>query len=390
MTQFDNLKLIDLERILKGRGMIVQNIRKSFLSTLLNHLETGNLHISLDQTCHNKKNDTLKERIAELEDELYNTSLHLNRTKDNCETYKSLALEAEESFIKKIEDQKITINQLKLEVANFKTYEFSHEDSASYEKTIRELNQSLELKTLVLNTQKQEIEELNNKLHNIREQLARAQVALKSISNVSKITQTQNQPEYQPTRSRILFVADSQGRNCGSIIRNIMDCNKYDTCCFFKPNATFEIVAESACELSANYGKNDHVIILAGSNNALKNQQLTTSYLEQLKQKMSHTKLTILLTPLWYGNIKLNSIILQNNITLCAVFRNTTTIVNTNSVLSTFDYTSKGLHINYVGKVKLLKYTYMITIQPENNLSIISSKMTPRASSSNPVNKFFR
>lgn len=63
----------------------------------------------------------------------------------------------------------------------------------------------------------------------------------------------------------------SQGRNFGKIIHELCDPTVFEPLSFFMPNAKFENISQSACNLAGNFDKRDYVILLAGTNNALKN-----------------------------------------------------------------------------------------------------------------------
>ena len=70
--------------------------------------------------------------------------------------------------------------------------------------------------------------------------------------------------------TRILLLADSQGRQCSSILSTIMGL-RCDVMGLVKPNAGFEEVVQDVVKLSGGFNKKDFVIVIAGTNNVLRN-----------------------------------------------------------------------------------------------------------------------
>lgn len=88
----------------------------------------------------------------------------------------------------------------------------------------------------------------------------------------------------------------------------------------------------------------------------MRNNFLTSSFLEEMKNKLSHTNLIIIQTPFWENKTNFNSIVRQNNLAIYSTFNGSATIVNSSTILSKYDFTKFGLHLNYNGKLKLLSH----------------------------------
>lgn len=167
-----------------------------------------------------------------------------------------------------------------------------------------------------------------------------------------------------------MLVADSQGRFCGSIMRNILDLNVFEPLCFCLLNADFEEVAKTAVNIGQNFNKADYIFILAGTSNAMRHTFISETFLKDLTVKFSHTNLSILSTPFWENNTEFNSIILKNNTNIRTAFRSTACLINPTSVLSRSDFGRNGLHLNRKGKRKVIKYIKYAVLVPFVSTSI--------------------
>lgn len=92
MGSYAKMKLLNLKDKLHDKGIVTKNLDKPFLTVLLENLDNGNIEIRPDSdTTYSEEIIVLKERINELESELYNKILYLNRTLDSSKCYKNLA-----------------------------------------------------------------------------------------------------------------------------------------------------------------------------------------------------------------------------------------------------------------------------------------------------------
>lgn len=174
MSKYVSLRRSELLDVLLHKGIVAKKLNKSELITLLNNFDNGNLQIDTSNLEHNLEIElnALKEHIKELEDDLSDKSIHLNRTKDNSELFKTLALEAEEALNGKLEEQSKVIDDLKSQIAanNVNTnFDFSCDNCSSYIETIAELDKSIQVQTLELSCQIKEINELRQKISSFQQ-----------------------------------------------------------------------------------------------------------------------------------------------------------------------------------------------------------------------------
>lgn len=408
MCRAENLRVSDLVSLLEHKGIVVKNIRKKvFLNSLLTYLDNGNITFkeNIGDVDYTNEILTLNNRIRDLEEDINSQTLHLNRSRKSLESYQTLAVETEESLNSKINEQSDTIKQLTLLIDKKATLHC--ENCQSFQDIITDLSSNIELKKLELADQITEASKLKSKISNLQDLLNNRQNSsisttllsnspipqVKSVQLLQPQSSTSNttapvasrniqksssqppncknsstlsdpsisQPLFQnssptPLKRRLLLVADSQGRNCGKIMRELLDPTVFKSLSFFMPNANFEDISHSACNLAGDFNKRDYVILLAGTNNALKNKLISTSFLQHTEKKLAHTNLIVILTPPLYGNLHSNSTILSNNMTLFSVFKKGSFIVDSCSILSRTDYTLSGIHINHTGKIKLLTH----------------------------------
>lgn len=386
MSQYDNLKVANIRQMLQSKGIIVKKIGKPFLIEFLNYVENGNVQVnpSLVENYFMSQTDELNLRIKELESELHDRTIHLNRTLDNSESYKSIVLESEEMFSKtikeqseKLEQQAKIIDKLNRQLSEISDLDKTCESCSESLEKISKLSREIEIKILEATSYKSETIILKDKISDLTLMLNEMKhpSSNKSSPDFNRPTQAdvrvnQEKPSCSKTNAaistkfpissaavnkrKVLLASDSQGRNCGAILSEIFDRDLFQTLCFTKPNADFENIAENAYRLSQGYTKQDYVVLLAGSNNGSRRNFISKQFLEDFRQKISHTNLILILTPFWNGNIRHNSTILQNNIILSSTFQNTALVLDTGSILSSFHYTNHGLHFNHPGKVKLI------------------------------------
>lgn len=155
MPEYELLRRSELQELLLEKGVITKKVNKSFIVTLLNNFNNGNLKVRTSnlEVKYESEVEALKERIRELEDDLTDKSIHLNRTRDYTESYKTLALEAEEALNSKIQEQSEIIDQLKSQltaVTSVNNLDFNCENCPVYLNNISELNKSIQIQILEL------------------------------------------------------------------------------------------------------------------------------------------------------------------------------------------------------------------------------------------------
>ncbi|KAF5284404.1 hypothetical protein FQA39_LY17079 [Lamprigera yunnana] len=120
-----------------------------------------------------------------------------------------------------------------------------------------------------------------------------------SLTSVSSIHVSQKKSSTQKTTPRILILADSQGRNLANKFRDRLSPN-YSVLYIFKPNATFEQTTCDLHGLTLDFNKGDHVIIMAGTNDALVKNYISDNSIEKTVAGLSHTNCLFVAVPYVY------------------------------------------------------------------------------------------
>lgn len=92
------------------------------------------------------------------------------------------------------------------------------------------------------------------------------QVEVKQATKVQKLIYTTCDNKEQQ-QNKIILISDDYGRNMNKILYNKIKKKTYKIEHIFKPGASFKQVIESMDSLTKNYTMNDHVVVIAGSNN---------------------------------------------------------------------------------------------------------------------------
>ena len=125
------------------------------------------------------------------------------------------------------------------------------------------------------------------------------------------------EPDADPPmrRPKILLLGDDQGRSMASKMSQVFK-NAYEVQSIFKPNACVIDVMSDAASLTRSFGVDDFVVLLAGTNNIIKNQQLNHSSLSTVLNNMSHTKIIVLTVPYQCYDMTINDRIFRFNTNL--------------------------------------------------------------------------
>lgn len=379
MSLYSNLRISELNRMLAERGLVATDMRKTALISILTHIDNGNLKIG--QPFY--ENDTIEEitnlslKVKELEKEVEAKSCYIDRIKDNSSFFESIAIENETTLNEKITGQEETIKALKNQIVtlNSSLSDYICKTCETRRAENEELRQVLDSKSLQIVNLTSQIKNLDTAVSDLETELAEVKNTEVLASEIS--TQT-DQLLMDPkshfgnncsnAKHKILFVADSQGRNCGGFLRELFSNDKYDTFSIFKPNALLENVIEDIDKLSKDFGKNDYVLVLGGSNNALRSKSISKECVEQLKTTSLRTNLILLLAPLREGHIDYNSNILQNNLILLSSLNESATFINSNHYLVNSNFSKSGLHLNAMGKAILLRVAKRVIHRQSDNI----------------------
>ncbi|KAF5277899.1 hypothetical protein FQA39_LY06051 [Lamprigera yunnana] len=120
-----------------------------------------------------------------------------------------------------------------------------------------------------------------------------------SQTAVDSIHVSQKKSSAQKTTPRILILADSHGRNLANKFRDRLSPN-YSVFCIFKPNATFEQTTCDLLGLTLDFNKGAHVIIMAGTNDALVKNYISDNSIEKTVAGLSHTNCLFVAVPYVY------------------------------------------------------------------------------------------
>lgn len=185
-------------------------------------------------------------------------------------------------------------------------------------------------------------------------------------------------------KSRILFLADSHGREIFNILQSLDTAHEYKILNIFKPNAEFEEVIKDVATSTKDFNEKDYVVVFAGSNNALNNNTININTLRNALNNLKGTNVVLISIPYWCnGNKTINNNIYYLN---CEIFKEIKSnysdirFIDSNCILKTNCYTQYGLHLNKRGKYKLLRYIFdcikkdsnVINSINYNNLKVIS------------------
>lgn len=391
MSHFENLNINELKDLLYSRGVKIENLknRKIFLRSLAKYLESGNISIIHDNS--EELEDHLQEfknRIRELEEDVKEKSHQINRLKNDYVNFNNIAQEAEEAYNKKINEQNATILDLRNEVINLKkqnseVLDKSCEDCELYKRKIHELNTNMMSKSSEFDKILSETALLKDKLNSAQLELATIHESnTRHVNNKDREDIDNKTSSHRPNKvlkntntavldnchrkKQILLLSDSQGRRCGEILKILFD-KIYNTICITKANALMEDVVQDIVKLTKNFTKQDYVILLAGSNNASSKKFITKSFLQHLKNSLSHTNIIFIFTPFWKYHTDFNTTVLQNNLDIYASFRNSATFIDPNTFLSVEEFTRHGLHLNYNGKLKIFNKVKDVITNNKNN-----------------------
>lgn len=178
---------------------------------------------------------------------------------------------------------------------------------------------------------------------------------------------------------KVLILGDSHGRDLAITLRTQL-ADIYDIKCIFKPNALFTEVISDYKRLTQGFNKNDFVILIAGSNDAIKKGYLDKNKVLDTFKNLCNTNVVITTIPYWRNRIVLNNIIhnINRNLSSAAVDGNIFKYLDINAILQQNHFTRHGLHLNKFGKKFLCKklagvlQSHIACVEPEK----INSKIT--------------
>lgn len=218
------------------------------------------------------------------------------------------------------------------------------------------------------------------------------------VNNISNKKHNMHKPhptvKTKNSKGNILILADSHGRNVASLFNKLLLHKNYSITSFFKPNAQFHNVTENIAELTKDFGANDYVIVMAGSNNVLNNSPVTiTSVISTLKC-VKHTNTVLIGAPFWQNKTMYNNNIYLLNSLLYDTSKSFPNVdfFEPNIIINNSHMTAHGLHLNKRGKYKLFNRIAQYICKTDSNFPIFESTtneerfFAPSGFSSSPIN----
>lgn len=236
----------------------------------------------------------------------------------------------------------------------------------SREATIGELRKTIEDLTRHLTTQRHQLLECSTQTQTAALSEIATQTDCEHDVQVEKLQEiiighSSNNLINRPSKrkSKILILGDSHVRSMSSILQKLTD-NTFEILTITKSNALFQNVIENLSDLTKSFTMDDYVVLLAGANNILKNQDVSTSVISSLIASVPKTNLILLSIPYWKGHAVYNNLVHKLN---CRLFQYATETdrgqyiryLDINSVINERQMTRHGLHMTIRAKNIIMK-----------------------------------
>lgn len=179
-----------------------------------------------------------------------------------------------------------------------------------------------------------------------------------SLSNKTKqLNDSPKISDINSEKNKVLLLADCHGRHFSGLLNNILPKDKFLVEVVFKPNAPFEQVVNCVQNLTKSFTRQDYVIIMAGTTNALGNGCIKPELINRTLSCLSKTNVILTTIPYWRSRKVLNKIINNINISLSqsASINEHVEILDTNSIIDQKYLAQKNNYINFKGK-QLISY----------------------------------
>lgn len=197
-------------------------------------------------------------------------------------------------------------------------------------------------------------------------------------------------------KTNVLILGDSHARGIGPLFTNNSESDKFNILSIFKPNAKVKDVTSEIKSLTKDFNFNDYIIIMAGTNDILCNQNLGDIFklFLYLKNVVNYTNVIVSAVPYNMKILNLNLSIFKLNKFLYNICEKNFNFYffDTNLVISNSFYSPDKTHINITGKkiivsnlIRLIKHN----IDSQNINCTIPTIVTNRFSAKNNNNKNF-
>jgi len=206
--------------------------------------------------------------------------------------------------------------------------------------------------------------------------------------NLSRKSKQHKQPS---RKSKVLLLADSNGRYCGDMIRESLGGN-FEVCSIFKPSAKMNQVVENIEQLTKDFSEHDTVILHAGSNDLLSSAEDIECSVQQalltVQNVAKKTNVLINTVPARYDDFQLNQKgRWVNNIIDQVVDSSNNIVVNYQPERMNRDCFAKdGIHYNRKGKALLCERLSCVI----KNKIVVSAQSTENVVVSMDENLFLK
>jgi hypothetical protein len=154
------------------------------------------------------------------------------------------------------------------------------------------------------------------------------------------------------SQHKLLILADSHGRHIGSLVQQKTTAK---VCTYVKPGARFDQVIKEAKVLSSELNKNDHLLVIAGTNNieTTSIHRLTDGIGKLLRDSL-HTNLVLATIPMRHDSPNLDLKISQVNAEIENLAKQNPNLkLLPLHMLPRHLYTIHGVHFNRRGKIRI-------------------------------------
>lgn len=179
------------------------------------------------------------------------------------------------------------------------------------------------------------------------------------------------------SRKRILIVGDNNGDSCAEILNNHINNENYLVSSFFKPNSTLSNVLNDLHLLCNDFTKEDHVVIIAGTIDALKGHCPRSNDVIGCLKKLENTNVCLIGTAFCEQRNILNNFMYDINSVFaqCASTYDYVSYLDCNRVFKMKVYRKFSLFLKYSAKCLIFKhYVSYFLVNPfvdYNNLTVI-------------------
>lgn len=198
----------------------------------------------------------------------------------------------------------------------------------------------------------------------------------------NKNSEQTSSPFHEPPgnpRKRIFIAGDGNGEDCVSITNSILQNHGGENSLvtsFLKPNALFEEVLNVIPKACSDFNFNDHIFILAGTSDVLKDKKVNKDQICKLLTSLYRTNVTIFSTTYCHGRVVLNDLMYKFNCDLVRISKCFSHVkyIETNKILKDANVTNFYPTVGYRNKKIILKsvlFSTILYLSVNNNLIVV-------------------